>query len=63
MLLYFLTIFELVSMTNGKLLNSSFVILSILGDIVMCDDLADEFINVDNAKKLVKKCFEILYEN
>ncbi len=35
----------------------------VLGDIVMCDDLADEFINVDNAKKLVKKCFEILYEN
>ena len=32
----------------------------VLGDFTVCDDLADEFINVKNAKKLVTKCFNVL---
>ena len=34
-----------------------------LGDILLCDDLADEFINVEVAKKTVLKIFKILDEN
>ena len=32
----------------------------VLGDITMCDDLADEFINVANAKVTATRCFEAL---
>ena len=31
----------------------------VLGDFTMCDDLSDEFINVEKSKKLVKKTFQI----
>ena len=34
-----------------------------LGDILLCDDLADEFINVEVAKKTALKIFKILDEN
>ena len=34
-----------------------------LGDILLCDDLADEFINVEIAKKTALKIFKILDDN
>ena len=34
-----------------------------LGDILLCDDLADEFINVEVAKKTALKIFKILDDN
>lgn len=35
----------------------------VLGDFTMCDDLADEFLNVSEAKKLVSKCYTVLEEH
>jgi phosphoribosylaminoimidazole-succinocarboxamide synthase len=34
-----------------------------LGDLPLCDDLADEFLNSEIAKKTAKKCFNVLDEH